>query len=421
MAISAPEPEKTPPRADGSICGEERPVEPALRVTEEHQLRAVEEDVAVRRRDARRHLQVALGEQARPLNLVDGALPAVRARGRRVVEVVEDEPDLRLGRARRRALARALEDSVDAHRRHAVLGEDVAGAVVEVAAPVAAGAVRVEDDGVTAGGHGAGARVGDGEGEAQGLGALEDGDAVHELELAAVAEVDERDGPDLVVGRGPVHPLVLVIIRGRRGEGPPARVGRGRLDGAGNPVAHLDELLGGIRRGEDGEVHDMLARQARGLDLPDRGRERRGGGAQGARGWGGRPDQRRDRVVLLEGAAGQGPHRVRDDEGVARVGPQGEAHRRHERERVRQVVDARLFPPLERDQLALPVLRGVGSMSRSCTLAAVLRQSSGVSGSVIGSMASVKRKYPAAAGEKPSKTPVIALMYVSRRPMCFGL
>ncbi len=49
-------------------------------------------------------------------------------------------------------------------------------------------------------------------------------------------------------------------------------------------------------------------------------------------------------------------------------------------------------------------------MSRSCTLAPGSSAALGVAGRELGSMSPVKRRYPAAAGEKPSSTPVIEVM-----------
>ena len=75
---------------------EERTVEPALRVAEEEDATGVEADLACRAGDVRRHLHLRLGEEARLLDDVDRRLAIVRACGECVVEVEEEQLDLRV-------------------------------------------------------------------------------------------------------------------------------------------------------------------------------------------------------------------------------------------------------------------------------------------------------------------------------------
>ena len=82
MEISAPEPENTPPRADGSTAVKSGPLSPPCEWPKNISLVLSKRMSACVDEIARRHRHVALGEQARALHLVDGALPAVGARRR---------------------------------------------------------------------------------------------------------------------------------------------------------------------------------------------------------------------------------------------------------------------------------------------------------------------------------------------------
>ena len=108
----------------------------------------------------------------------------------------------------------------------------------------------------------------------------------------------------------------------------------------------------GIVRGENGEVNERVARDACPFELRD-------GAGQGVE----CPFERiadavaRERRIeirgALDGLTTRGAYGVRDDERVARVSSQRIAERRHERERVRRIIDARGVTKLPGDELSL--------------------------------------------------------------------
>ena len=335
---------------------EERAVEAALRVAEEHQLGAVERDVLAGARGSRGHLGMRRREEASLLHDVDRRLSIAGAGGEDVVEVEEEQLDG--GLALRivlggRAGPRAVEDLIDAHRGEAARRERLRRAVVDVGAVVSAGAVRVEHDRVAGGGDRALRGVGDGEREAKVEHALQLRLAALDHEAAPVCRLAERHRARLVVGRRTVRAFVDDHV-GRRLLLHPCRRG-GRGDIRDDVIHRRERLLGGIVGGEDREVDDIRGGDAGGGQLVNRRRVKVVRGTRTIGGGlsledlleiGARSDRR----------ARERSHLVRHDDRVAGLRAERPPQHRHDGERVRRPVDAFVLLPVDLREVALAVL-----------------------------------------------------------------